>query len=242
MTNASTAEESGELELTDEESLPWLESDEIEDGASGLSKSHMMVLLLILLLALGLLGGSLWWVSNRAGSGNAVADGSTIAAPEGDYKERPEEAGGKQFAGTGNVAPGVGQGEASDGVLANSQTDNGASAGADANSDEASSAAAAARDTAATPASAKVVAKHSALSKGVGVQVGAYRSEQAAKAGWNELNRQTRILGGFNYRVVEGQADIGRVFRLQAVAADAASAQQLCDALKADGLLCQVKR
>jgi len=41
---------------------------------------------------------------------------------------------------------------------------------------------------------------------------------------------------------VEGEADIGTVYRLQAVAGDAASANRLCSALKGDGVACQVKR
>jgi dihydroxyacetone kinase len=41
---------------------------------------------------------------------------------------------------------------------------------------------------------------------------------------------------------VEGQADIGKVYRLQAVADDVAAAKRLCDALQSDGVACQVKR
>jgi hypothetical protein len=41
--------------------------------------------------------------------------------------------------------------------------------------------------------------------------------------------------------VVEGQADIGTVYRLQAITADAGAAHALCSQLKAAGLACQVK-
>ena len=43
------------------------------------------------------------------------------------------------------------------------------------------------------------------------------------------------------YRIEEGVVDIGKVYRLQAVASDRAAADRLCAALKADGLDCQVK-
>jgi hypothetical protein len=41
--------------------------------------------------------------------------------------------------------------------------------------------------------------------------------------------------------VVEGKADIGTVYRLQALAGDAAGATDLCARLKAAGVACQVK-
>ncbi|MDR2858363.1 MAG: SPOR domain-containing protein, partial [Novosphingobium sp.] len=48
-------------------------------------------------------------------------------------------------------------------------------------------------------------------------------------------------LAGLRHRVIEGRADIGTVYRLQAVPGDAAAAQALCARLKAAGLACQVK-
>jgi hypothetical protein len=76
----------------------------------------------------------------------------------------------------------------------------------------------------------------------VGVQVGAYTSAADAEAGWSALSARHEALSGLKHRVVEGQADFGRVFRLQAVAADVAAANALCSALKAAGQGCQVKR
>ena len=43
------------------------------------------------------------------------------------------------------------------------------------------------------------------------------------------------------YRIVEGQADIGKVYRLQALPGGAAVAQSLCRSLKAARIPCQVK-
>ena len=77
---------------------------------------------------------------------------------------------------------------------------------------------------------------------GIGVQVGAYSNRETAEAGWASLVRQTDALAGVRHRIVQGQADIGTVYRLQAVAGNEASARALCDALKADGIACQVKR
>ncbi len=44
------------------------------------------------------------------------------------------------------------------------------------------------------------------------------------------------------HRVVEGTADIGTVYRLQALAPNAEAANALCSTLKAAGVACQVKR
>lgn len=77
---------------------------------------------------------------------------------------------------------------------------------------------------------------------GVGVQVGAYSNRETAEKGWTTLSqRYAAILSGVPHRIVEGTADIGTVYRLQAVPGDGAAATRLCEALKAAGLSCQVK-
>lgn len=80
-----------------------------------------------------------------------------------------------------------------------------------------------------------------AAAEGVGVQVGAYTSPADAEAGWTRLS-SNEALKGVKHRVVEGSADIGTVYRLQAVAGDLAAANALCSTLKASGIACQVKR
>ena len=74
------------------------------------------------------------------------------------------------------------------------------------------------------------------------MQVGAYSSQAAAEAGWSRLSSSHDALKGLKHRVVEGSADIGTVYRLQAVAGDVASANALCASLKSSGVACQVKR
>jgi cell division septation protein DedD len=95
------------------------------------------------------------------------------------------------------------------------------------------------------PASAKPEAKPSAApaapAGGVGVQVGAYASREQAEAGWVTLKSQYEPLGGVSHRIVQGQADIGTVYRLQAVPGDGTAARSLCSGMKAAGMSCQVK-
>jgi hypothetical protein len=206
-----------ELALDNGDGLPWLESGEedYEEGAVDTGKIIGFAVIVLVILAVGV--GGFWWYTNRANSVAHVADGSTVEAPEGPYKEKPEDAGGKTFAGTGNIAPAVAEGEQREVLLA--------------------------QEAAPTPSIATRSSDDMPVEQdGVGVQVGAYGSRARAEAGWVTLRNQTTVLNGVRHRVIKGQADIGTVYRLQAVAGDIAAARSLCDALKADGLACQVKR
>jgi hypothetical protein len=202
--------ETEELELADDERLPWLESADYEEE-QGVDTGRILGFAILGLLAIGLVLGGVWYFGNRTGNPDIVADGSTIEAPEGPYKERPEDPGGRIAEGTGDVAPVVGEGRSPEARLARPETP--------------------------TPS---VAAARSA--EGVAVQVGAFSTRETAERGWATLTRQTGALSGVEHRVVEGQADIGKVFRLQAMAGDAATATALCKALEADGVACQVKR
>ena len=73
------------------------------------------------------------------------------------------------------------------------------------------------------------------------VQVGAYSTQASAEAGWVRLAGAHDALSGLRHRIVEGQADIGTVFRLQAITAPG-GAGALCDKLRGINVACQVKR
>ena len=111
-------EADGKLDLADTDSLPWLESDEEDDATGGWDSSQIMMFAAFLVLLGGLAVAGVWFISNKAAGGDLVADGSVIEAPAGPIKERPENPGGKTFAGTGNVAPVVGEGGTRPAVVA----------------------------------------------------------------------------------------------------------------------------
>ena len=233
----------GELDLTDTDSLPWLESDEEDDDAGGLDVMQIVGFVALLLAVLGAVVGGVWFVSNRAAGQEAVADGSVIAAPEGPIKQRPEDPGGKEFAGTGNVAPVVGEGGSRPAVVA------------EAPMPPLPGAAPLARPSGTppgtppgtpTPGATKLVPATTPIAPpvpvtGTGVQLAAYGTRARADEGWTQVSRRTDALTGVKYRIVEGKVDIGTVYRLQAVAGSRAEADRLCAALKADGVDCQVK-
>jgi cell division septation protein DedD len=73
------------------------------------------------------------------------------------------------------------------------------------------------------------------------VQLGAFSDTAKAGQAWTAMGQRFGFLSGLNRRVVEGAAEGGRkVFRLQAVTANPAAAQQLCAKLKAAGENCMV--
>lgn len=208
----------GELDLSEDDSLPWLEADEEDEGSGGIDTAQIIGFALLLLLLLALIVGAIWYFANRSDGDAQVADGSTIEAPEGPIRERPEDPGGREFEGTGNVAPVVGEGGTREGVMdTDGNSGSGNADGSDSSPDETTS------------------------TSGVGVQLAAYSSRARAEQGWNDLRRRTNALDGARYRIEQGTVDIGTVYRLQAVASDRAAADQMCAALRADGLDCQVK-
>mgnify|MGYP002654642573 CR=1 FL=1 len=216
-------DDAGELDLASTDSLPWLESDEEDADAGGLDAGQIMLFAAGLVALLGAVVGGVWYVSHKASGSEVVADGSVIAAPEGPIKQRPDDPGGKEFAGTGNVAPVVGEGGSRPAVVAEGP-------------------APAATPVAKPSVSTVPVAVPAAGDiPGVGVQLAAYGTRARAEQGWGDVSKRTDALSGVKYRIVEGKVDIGTVYRLQAVAGSRAEADRLCAALKADGVDCQVK-
>ena len=212
--------------VSDDDALPWLESSDYEEIES-VDAWRITGFVVLGLVVLALLVGGVWYFTSRTGEGTPIADGSTIEAPEGPYKERPEDPGGKTFEGTGDMAPAVGEGETREGRLAKSS---------------ATPEPVAKPPEAAAPQPAPAPSASSAQDNRIAVQVGAYRDEATAENGWRQLSRQTDALSGVKYRIVKGEADIGTVYRLQALPGDMAAARRLSDALKADGVASQIKQ
>ena len=225
--------ETEQLALTgQDERLPWLESPDDDDFAYDRHNTGGLIRLVLvgLVLLAGIVGG-IWWLTHRTTQDAVVADGSLVPAEPGPYKVPPTDPGGKQFAGTGDQAYVVLDGQSSAPQLAGSEAAPVPAPATPAPQPAASSSAKPSATASAEPAP-----------RGVGVQVGAYSSKAAAEAGWTKLVAQSNgALSGVSHRVIAGTADIGTVYRLQAVAGDAAGANALCGRLKASGIACQVK-
>jgi hypothetical protein len=215
-----------QLALADgEERLPWLESDD-DFEQPGVDTGRIVAFGAVIALALVLLLGALWWFTSDRTDEELVADGSTIEAPDEPYRQRPDDPGGQQVAGTGDTSFEVGEGQSVEGRIEGSGDVPAPSID---------------REQTGAPA-ARPGATPSVASGGVGVQVGAYSTRAQAETGWSQLSGRIEALQGRNHRVVQGTADSGTIFRLQALAATAAEAETLCRSIKAQGGDCQVKR
>lgn len=240
------ADDGARLELGDDDvRLPWLESADDDDGDGGSGSGELVRFALLGLLALAVLVGGIWWFTRSSADEEVVADGSTIEAPGEPYKQPPEDPQGKTFEGTGDTSFAVSAGQDRPVRLGEGQGQ-GPNAGAPAGPSAAPSPGFASVPKPAVPAGAagpkpSAAAAAPAQVSGVGVQVGAYSTRARAEEGWSNLLQRSQALTGVSHRVVEGKADIGTVYRLQAVAPDAAAARALCGRLKADGVACQVK-
>jgi hypothetical protein len=230
---AIAAEE--QLMLTgDDDALPWLEADDDDIDQGSDYRILIFGALAVLALAAILFGAKHFL--GTGGADSAAPDGSTIAAEDGAYKSAPENPGGEQVAGTGDLSFEVGEGQGGEEV-------SGAAGAAATPSIDVNQAEAARPSAIASRApAAAATASAGAASSGVGVQVGAYSSRAAAEAGWNQLIGRFDVLSGANHRIVEGTADSGTIYRLQAVSANVAAAETLCRTIRNAGGDCQVKR
>jgi hypothetical protein len=217
--------ETERLALDDEdERLPWLESEDDEYYEDTGSDSRRLLAFVVMgLVALAAIVGGIFWATRQSPDPALVADGSTIPAPDGPYKEAPKNPGGKKVDGTGNSTFAVSDGQTRPAQLG------GASGAAKPGVDIGK------------PGGPAAPAAGAPAAGGVGVQVGAFSTQAKAEAEWARLKGQHSMLSGVAHRVVAGQADIGTVYRLQAVPGDAAAANALCGRLKAAGVSCQVK-
>jgi hypothetical protein len=224
-------DEASRLDLEDDDPpLPWLQGDDDDADFEGSGIGQTIAFVVLGLLAIALIGGAIWWVGSRSDDKALVADGSIIKAPPGPYKERPDSPGGKVFEGTGDTSFGISEGQKRPARLGQEDAPQPGFTPADKPAAKGAPSPAAS-GTPAAPANVP----------GVGVQVAAYSNMQQAEDGWTRLSQQYSALSGAKHRVVQGQADIGTVYRLQAVTPDLAGAKALCQQLKAAGLNCQVK-
>lgn len=210
-----------DLGLDDPDRLPWLETAdgyEYEESASPLKVAGLVLAGLALLAAI--VGGIYWIQRNQ--SGGASGNGELIAAQKGDYKVPPADREGKNFEGEGDAAFAASEGKKVEVTI-----------------DPAKAKAAAAP---AQQVPAAVPAKAGTAPEGSGfVQLGAFSDSAKADQAWVAMGKRFGFLSGLNRRIAEGAAEGGRkVYRLQAVAANPAAAQQLCAKLKAAGENCMV--
>ena len=230
-----------ELELAEDDvRLPWLEGEDDEDEYRGGGGGQLAFLVLMAVAALALIIGGIWWFTRGGGDGELIADGGVIEAPDRPYKEKPADPGGKTFQGTGDTSFAVSEGETRPARLGQSvEAPQPGFEGIAAN-DKPSESGAQSADKA-SPAPKAEASSEPAPPTGPAVQVGAYNSREVAESSWNRMVSHHPILSGQRYRVLQGRAEFGTVYRLQVFPGDAAAARSLCTNLKRAGQDCTVK-
>lgn len=239
-----------ELALDEEDRLPWLEAVDSDD-TSGVSTGKLLGLIGAALLALAVIVGGVWWLRGQKGG---VGDSSLIAAEEGPFKSKPDEAGGMKVDGQGDTAFAASEGaEANGKVDVNAQPETPVagtktaaavgSAGTSATKSASASVPSASGGTlqakppvagvTATPAAAAPVAAGTGL-----VQLGAYNSDAAASQAYGALTQKHSVLAGLGKSIVPAAVNGTTMYRLRVSAGGNASA--VCAKLKAGGANCMV--
>lgn len=242
--------------LQDEDRLPWLEAVEDEDEEPGVGAGKLIAALIAGLIALALIVGGVLWLRERSAQGASSGDGELIAAPQGNYKERPETPGGMQVEGQGDLAY-----SASEGADVNSAIDLTAIPEAPVAHPEAPAAiepapapaaapaptvkpvavavAAAAKPVVqAKPAPPKPAPVETTLSgSGSIIQLGAFSSEAKANAAWKALSGRFSFLSGMTSSITPVTSSGNTLYRLRTSGGDA---KGVCAKLRIAGESCVV--
>ncbi len=217
MSDTNNDGENDRFGLNDPDRLPWLETAdgyEYDEGASPLKVAGLVLGGLALLAAI--VGGIYWLQRNQ--TGGAQGNGELIAAQEGNYKVAPDDREGKTFEGEGDAAFAASEGKKTGATIA-------------APVKTGDPKAAVVQPAASGPAPAGAVM----------VQLGAFGDAAKADQAWAAIGKRFGFLSGTNRKIAEASGEGGRkIYRLQAVTANAAAAQQLCAKLKAAGENCLI--
>lgn len=221
------------LNLQDRDRLPWLDNAGDEEDYYAVDHRRVIAAVVGGILLLAVVVGGVFAFTHRKDGAAPVADGGLIGASDQPYKQAPANPGGKQFEGTGDSSFAAAQGKDHPAQLAAGDSAPKPAAPIEAPKAEA-------KPEAKPSAAAAAPAAEDAGPAGGVVQIAAYSNEAQARSGWDHLVQQHEMLKGMNHRIVQGQSDIGTVFRLQLLAS-AGGGSALCGKLKAEGIPCQVK-
>lgn len=214
-----------ELGLRDEDRLPWLEAVESEDDGEGLASGKLIAFLIAGLMAIAVVVSGVWWL--RSQKEEPQGDGTLIAAPQGDYKVKPDAPGGMKVEGQGDSAF-----AASEGAEANGKVDTAAQPEVPVAVQKPAPVAAKpvtvakpAVTTPMPPSGGKLVPP---APSGTLIQLGAYDSEAVANAAWRALAAKTPALAQLPKRIVKANVGGKTYYRLRADAGSQAEATALC--------------
>ena len=181
--------------------------------------------------------GGLFWLGNRSRPGG---NGEIIAAPEGDYKVRPDDPGGLNVQGEGDTSIAASEGAQPQGQLDTSRVSEAPvdRSGGGTVSQSGGQAAPAQNQQATSPARpAQQAPTQTAPAAGPTVQLGAFSSEASANRAWTALSGRFRYLAPLRHGVLPVQANGRTLYRLRASGPGAAD---ICRRLQAAGETCSL--
>ena len=223
--------------IEDEDRLPWLEAVDEDEARDGPSAAKLIAFVVIGLIAIGLFVGGVFWMGNRAGQPGAEGEPEVIAAPEGDYKVKPDEPGGMKVEGEGDTAFAATGGETPNGAI-NVDAVPEAPVSEVPKQQAAPAPAPAPRPTpAAPPKQAAAPAPAAPAAGGAVVQLGAFSSQSGANNAWKALSSRFKYLAPLSHSVTSTTAGGKTLYRLRA---SGPGAKNLCGRLRVAGESCVV--
>jgi cell division septation protein DedD len=219
--------------LDDDDRLPWLEAVEEDDAKDGPGAAKLIAFVVIGLLVIGLVVGGVFWMRSPDGGPAApVGEPEMIAAPEGDYKVKPDDPGGMKVEGKGDTAYAASEGANPEGVINVDAAPEAPVTAAP--KQQPAPAAAAPKQAPAAPAPARPAAP---AAGGATVQLGAFSSQAGANNAWKALSTRFKYLAPLTHNVIPATVNGKTLYRLRASGADA---RNLCGRLRVAGESCVV--
>ncbi len=233
-TEPQVEDASYEEERADEDRLPWLEAVEEDGGDRGPSLVKLVAAIVIGLVAIGVIVGGLFWLGNR---NRGEATGEVIAAPEGDYKVRPDEPGGMNVAGEGGTTFAASEGAEPRGQLNTNAVPEAPVARQPQAPGQPQAQQPAQPPARPAPAPQRPAATPAPAAGGATIQLGAFSSQASATRAWTALAARFRYLAPLSHSVIPVEAGGRTLYRLRASGADAAG---VCRRLQIAGEACSV--
>ncbi len=235
-----------EIELSDEDRLPWLETVESDEPEGpGIARVVIAVLIGLALVAAFAFGA----YKLRTNAGGGEGNGDLIAAQEGDYKVKPDDPGGLQVKGEGDAAIAASAGATGNAAIDLKAVPEAPITGRRAAAGSAQSGGARASATvpasggrlaAAPPMGAPRANVPGAASGGSLVQLGAFPNEATANAAWSAMAKRFGYVATLAKDVQAAEVNGRKVYRLRVNAGSANAAADICGRLKVAGEKCFV--
>lgn len=218
----------------DDQSLPWLEGVDDEDGPQGPSARKMLVAFVLVMLGVAAVAAAFFWVGRRDVQVNGAPE--LIKADPNPYKVKPTDPGGLDVTGDSQTAFSTSAGEDPDAQLdvrkLSGETGTPPPATPDAKPEPA-------------PAPKKIppnetkepAPPEAAAATGPTIQLGAYGSTVKANTAWAMLSGRFPEVAGMKKMVVVANVGGKPVYRLRA-SGSGDQAKAACAALKAAGESC----